>query len=193
VIEVPKFPVSLALHGVLYLAKHYELMEGEMSVTHGMHLEVRPLTVGDAPNCDQIILTLPHHFGHEGGRQACAQAVRTSEGWVAVLDGRVVGFLTLQPHNATTVEITWMAVHAELRGHGIGQRLIERLRQEMQARGYRLLLVATLAPSHDEGPVEDGYAATRAFYQTVGFLAVCEVPLYSGVGSDPAILLVMPL
>jgi hypothetical protein len=29
-----------------------------------------------------------------------------------------------------------------------------------------------------EGPVEEGYAATRAFYQAVGFLAVCEVPLF---------------
>lgn len=141
-------------------------MEREMAITRNMHLEVRPLTVGDASTCDQILLTLPRHFGHEGGRQACAQAVRTSEGWVAVFAGRVVGFLTVQSHGATTVEITWMAVQADLRGQGIGRRLIERLRQEMQA---------------------------RAFYQRVGFLAVCEVPLYWGVGSDPALLLVMPL
>jgi GNAT superfamily N-acetyltransferase len=165
-----------------------------MSVTHVTHLEVRPLAVGDAPTCDQIILTLPRHFGYESGRQACAQAVRTSEGWVAVSDGRVVGFLTIQPHNATTVEITWMAVHADWRGQGIGKQLIEHLRQEMQTCGYRLLLVATQAPSYDDGgPVEDGYAATRAFYHKGGFLDVCEVPLYWGVGSDPALLLVMPL
>jgi hypothetical protein len=37
--------------------------------------------------CDQIILSLPHHFGHEGGRQVCAQAVR---------GGRVIGFVTTQ-------------------------------------------------------------------------------------------------
>jgi GNAT superfamily N-acetyltransferase len=167
-----------------------------MSVTHSTHLEVRPLAIGDAPTCDQIILSLPRHFGYETGRAACAQAVRTSEGWVATLDGRVVGFLTVQPQNATTVEITWMAVHAERRGQGIGRRLIERLRQETQAQGYRLLLVSTLAPSYEgdtEGPVEEGYAATRAFYHTVGFLDICEVPLYWGVGSDPALLLIMPL
>src|SRR5579883_2172685 len=117
-----------------------------MSITRVTHLEIRPLTIEDAPACDQIILTLPRYFGYESGRQACAQAVRTSEGWVAVSDGRVVGFLTIQPHNATTVEITWMAVHADWRGKGIGRQLIERLRQEIQARRYRLLLVATLAP-----------------------------------------------
>lgn len=167
-----------------------------MSLTHNTPLQVRPLTVEDAPICDQIILTLPRHFGYESGRQACAQAVRTSEGWGAASDGRVVGFLTVQPHGTTTVEITWMAVQADLRGQGIGRRLIERLREVSQAQGYRLLLVSTLAASYEgdtDGPAEEGYAATRAFYQAVGFLALCEVPLYWGMGSDPALLLVMPL
>src|SRR5262245_23414459 len=118
-----------------------------MSFTQARHLEVRALTSSDAETCDQIILSLPHHFGHEGGRKACAQAVRSSEGWVAVLDGRVVGFLTIEPHFATTVEITWMAVQVELHGQGIGRTLIDHLRQAMQARACRLLLVATLAPS----------------------------------------------
>jgi GNAT superfamily N-acetyltransferase len=164
-----------------------------MPITFNSHLEVRPLTVADASTCDEIVLSLPHHFGHEGGRKACAQAVRTSEGWAAILDGRVVGFLTVQPHNATTIEITWMAVHAGQRGQGIGRHLIERLKHEMQARGYRFLLVATLAPSYNESHVEDGYASTRAFYQTAGFLPLCEVPLYWGTGNNPALLLVMPL
>ncbi len=157
------------------------------------YLEIRSLTIQDAETCDHIILTLPHHFGHEGGRQACAQAVRTSEGWVAVLDGRVVGFLTVQSHFATTLEITWMAVHAQYRGQGIGRQLIQRLRQNVQAQGCQLLLVATLAPSFDEGPIKDGYAGTRAFYQAMGFLPLQEIPLYWGVGSQPALLLVMPL
>ena len=62
----------------------------------------------------------------------------------------------------------------------------------MLTRTCRLLLVATLAPSYDEGATKDGYAATRAFYQAVGFLALQEVPLYWGVGSQSALLLVMP-
>ena len=196
VIEALKFPVPRVQPGMVYWEKHSDLMEAEMSLTHSTPLAVRPLTVEDAHTCDQIILTLPRHFGYESGRQACAQAVRTSAGWVAVSDGRIVGFLTVHPHGTTTVEITWMAVQADLRGQGIGRRLIERLRQETQAQGYRLLLVSTLAPSYEgdtEGPAEEGYAATRAFYQALGFLAVCEVPLYWGVGGDPALLLVMPL
>lgn len=164
-----------------------------MSFAQDAQLEVHPLTIEDAPICDQIILSLPRHFGNEAGRALCAHAVRTSEGWVATLNGHVVGFLTVRDHFTTTAEITWMAVHAQYRGQGIGRQLIQHLKQEMQEREYKLLLVATLAPSYDEGPVEDDYASTRAFYQTVGFLPVCEVSLYWGVGSDPALLLVMPL
>jgi GNAT superfamily N-acetyltransferase len=179
----------------MFHVKHFCIMliGGEMSFAQDTGLEVRPLTVEDAPVCDQIILSLPHHFGYESGRIACAEAVCTSEGWVATLGSRVIGFLTVQDHFDTTAEITWMAVHAQYRRQGIGQRLIQRLRQEKKAWGYRLLLVSTLAPSYDEGPTEDGYAGTRAFYQAAGFLALREVPLYWGEGSDPALLLVMPL
>src|SRR5215469_14135745 len=113
---------------MVYWEKHSDLMEAEMSLTDDTPLEMRPLLVEDAPACDQILLTLPRHFGYESGRQACAQAVRTSEGWVAVSDGHVVGFLTAQPHGITTVEITWMAVLADMRDQGIGRQLIERLR-----------------------------------------------------------------
>lgn len=164
-----------------------------MPFTHDARIEIRQLKVSDAPDCDQIILSLPRHFGHESGRQACAQVVRSSPGWVAVLEGHVVGFLTIQDHFATTTEITWMAVQAQHRGQGIGRQLIERLRQETRAQGYRFLLVSTLSPSYDGDPGEDGYAATRAFYRSVGFVALCEDPLYWGVGSDPALLLAMPL
>lgn len=163
--------------------------EKRMPLSQGLSLEVRPLTASDAESCDQIILSLPHYFGHEVGRLACAQAVRTSDGWVAVLGEHVVGFLTVEPHFATTLEITWMAVHADYRGQGIGRQLMSRLQQEAQIRGYRLLLVATLSPSVDD----EGYAARRAFYQAVGLLPLQEVPLYWGVGSQPALLLVMPL
>ena len=47
---------------------------------------VRLLTVADAEACDQIILSLPHHFGHEGGRRQCAHDVRNSPGLVAIVE-----------------------------------------------------------------------------------------------------------
>jgi ribosomal protein S18 acetylase RimI-like enzyme len=154
-------------------------------------IAVRPLAAGDAATCDQIILTLPHHFGHEGGRRQCAHDVRTSPGLVAVLDQTVVGFLTVRHHFATSAEITWMAVHAAHRRRGIGRALIRQLCADLSADGYRLLLVFTLASSEEEDAFPDGYAGTRAFYQAQGFIPAREFPDYWP--DSTALLLVRPL
>jgi ribosomal protein S18 acetylase RimI-like enzyme len=94
---------------------------------------VRQLVPEDAESCDRIILSLPHHFGHEGGRRQCARDVRSGPGLVAVVAGRVVGFLTIQRHFATSAEITWMAVNAAHRRRGVGQVLIPRLCADLAA------------------------------------------------------------
>jgi ribosomal protein S18 acetylase RimI-like enzyme len=154
-------------------------------------ISIRPLLPGDAESCDRIILSLPHHFGHEGGRRQCAHDVRTNPGLVAVVAGSVVGFLTVQRHFATSVEITWMAVDAVHRRQGIGQALIRRLCADLAADGCRLLLVFTLASSPEEDAFPDGYAGTRAFYQAQGFLAARELSGY-WPGST-ALLMVRPL
>ena len=154
-------------------------------------VEVRPLTAADAEICDQVILSLPYHFGDAAGRRECARAMRTSDGLVAVLGGRVVGFLTVQRHLESSAEITWMAVHAAHRGRGVGRALIERLCQDLRAEGRRLLLVMTLAASRDEGDVADGYHRTRAFYRALRFIPAREFPTFWP--NSPALLLVLPL
>jgi ribosomal protein S18 acetylase RimI-like enzyme len=95
-----------------------------------------------------------------------------------MLDHAVVGFLTLQRQFDQAAEITWMAVHARHRHHGVGRALIERLCQDLAAEGRRLLLVLTVSPS-DPGEEEeppDGYQATRAFYQAMGFILARDLP-----------------
>jgi hypothetical protein len=54
---------------------------------------IRPLEVADATACDEIIRSLPYHFGDPDGRRECAEAVRASAGLVAVRDGQVARFL----------------------------------------------------------------------------------------------------
>jgi ribosomal protein S18 acetylase RimI-like enzyme len=152
---------------------------------------IRPLAAGDADRCDQIVASLPYHFGQEEGRRDCADAVRRQPGLVAVLEGTVVGFLTVRRHFDQAAEITWMAVHADHRHRGVGRALIGRLCRDLAAEGRRLLLVLTVSPS-DPGPEPpDGYQATRAFYQAAGFTLAMDLPgLWP---SDTAVLLVRPL
>ncbi len=152
---------------------------------------IRPLAPADAEACDRIVLTLPYHFGDEGGRAECARAVRTQGGLVAVQEGEVVGFLTLARHEPRSAEITWMAVRADRRRHGLGRKLIERAVDELAQDGVELLSVLTLAESEPEDRETDNYADTRAFYGALGFVALRELALESW--NDRAVILVRPV
>jgi ribosomal protein S18 acetylase RimI-like enzyme len=133
---------------------------------------LRPLSPNDAEGCDAVILSLPYHFGIEAGREACGQAVRTSDGWVAQADGRVVGFLTVRPSYEQALEITWMAVHADYRRRGLGRALIDALAGPPPA-GVRYLLVTTLSEASPE-TVKDSYEGTRRFYRQNGFQPIWD-------------------
>jgi ribosomal protein S18 acetylase RimI-like enzyme len=153
--------------------------------------EVRPLVPSDAAACDAIVDGLPYHFGNEEGRRMCAAAVRASPGLVATHAGDVVAFLTLARHHAQSAEITWLAVRADLRRHGIGRTLVDRAAEELRDEGRRLLLAFTVSSVGDEDGPEGGYAATRAFYRRAGFIEARDVPeLWDG---DRALLVVRPL
>lgn len=155
-------------------------------------LEIRDLSAADGPACDAIVAGLDYHFGLEEGRRLCAEAVRTRRGLVAVRGGEVVGFLTWEPRFDEAVEITWMAVRRDVRGRGVGTRLIDSLATERGAAGSRLLLVVTVSPNDEEpDPRDGGYEATRAFYLSAGFILARDLP--GEWAGDLAALLVRPI
>jgi len=134
---------------------------------------IRQLRADDAEACDAIVASLPYHFGDEQGREMCAQAVRTSDGYVAEQAGTVAAFLTLRSWFDRSVEITWMAVHADRRRGEVGGRLLEHAAASAGA-GVRFLVVTTLSEATPEPDVEDSYAGTRAFWAGHGFEPVWE-------------------
>ena len=152
---------------------------------------IRRLAQTDAEACDAVVLSLPYHFGHEGGRAECARAVRTQEGLVAVEEGEVIGFLTLRRHDPRSAEITWMAVRADRRRRGTGRRLIERAVDDLSREGVELLSLLTVAESEPEERDSDNYADTRAFYRAVGFVPLRELALESW--DERAVILARPV
>jgi ribosomal protein S18 acetylase RimI-like enzyme len=152
---------------------------------------IRPLAPSDAEACDAVVLSLPYHFGDEGGRAECARAVRTQEGLVAVEEREIVGFLTLARHDLRSAEITWMAVHAERRRHGIGRRLIERAVEDLARDGVQLLSLLTVSDSEPDERESDNYADTRAFYRALGFIPLRELALESW--DERAVILARPI
>jgi ribosomal protein S18 acetylase RimI-like enzyme len=135
-------------------------------------VSLRRLSPADADGCDAVIASLPYHFGDEDGRAQCARAVRTSAGWVAGSNSRVVGFLTARPWYEQALEITWMAVHADHRRQGIGRMLIQALVDEPPTKA-RYLVVTTLSAASAE-TVADGYEGTRRFYRQNGFQPIWD-------------------
>ena len=147
-------------------------------------MNIRPLAPADAERCDAIVASLPDWFGNEQGLQECSVAVRTQPGYVSLArDDGVAGFLTVVRPRPSVAEISWMAVHADARGHGHGRALVEALVADLHRDGTRFLLVKTLS---DRDP-DAGYAATRAFYLAMGFTPLLDLDIWDP--ENPALLL----
>ena len=115
-------------------------------------------------------------------RPACGGQIRE------VRPDQVIGFVTLRETSADALELHVMGVLPSWHRRGIGRALVERAASYARAEGYSLLHVKTLAPS-DPDP---GYAATRAFYASVGFRPLEVLPQVWGP-ENPCLLLVRPL
>lgn len=136
----------------------------------------------DADVCDAIIAGLPDWFGSEQGIRDCAAAVRSRDGLVAA-DDEVLGFVTWEPRPDRGAEITWMAVRADVRRHGIGRLLLGELVGRLRGGGIRRLDVKTLSARDPYPP----YAQTRAFYRASGFVEVAELDVWGP--ENPAVLM----
>lgn len=149
---------------------------------------IRPLSRDDADRCEAIIRGLPDWFGLEEGIAEARGYLESQDGFVAEEDGEVIGFLTCASELPESAEITWMAVAAGAHRRGIGRALVDALVSKTREDGRELLLVKTLAGSHPSPE----YAATRAFYRSMGFLPVAVFPDLWGP-ANPCLLMVRPL
>jgi ribosomal protein S18 acetylase RimI-like enzyme len=145
---------------------------------------VRDLEPQDAAACDAIVAGLPEWFGNEQGIRDCALAVRSQTGIVATYETGVTGFLTwTHDRERGVAEITWMAVHADLRRHGIGRSLLGALIERLREQQVHRLDVKTLSERATYAP----YAETRGFYLANGFEWVAELDIWDE--DNPAVLL----
>jgi ribosomal protein S18 acetylase RimI-like enzyme len=89
---------------------------------------------------------------------------------------------------AVAAEVYVMGVKLACCRHGIGRILIESAARLAASQGVQFLTVKTLSPAR----VDPNYAATRAFYQAVGFLPIEEFPDLWGA-ENPCLLMLRPL
>jgi GNAT superfamily N-acetyltransferase len=150
-------------------------------------IAIRKLELGDVASCESVLRSLPDWFGIEQSVQDYVESLKTLPGFVAIVDGDVVGFIATKQHTPDAAELYVMAVRRELHRTGIGRRLVEAA--ETQLRGQsKLFQVKTLGPSHPD----EGYSRTRGFYLSLGFIPLEETDAFWGP-ENPCLLLVKPL
>jgi coenzyme F420-0:L-glutamate ligase/coenzyme F420-1:gamma-L-glutamate ligase len=131
---------------------------------------------------EAVLRALPEWFGIESATAAYI-AEAASLPTFAVLPDRA--FACLKRHTAQAAELYVLGVRPDQHRQGIGRALVAAAEAWCRAHGIRFLQVKTLGPSHPD----EGYAATRRFYEAVGFVALEELRTLWDE-QNPALLLV---
>lgn len=136
---------------------------------------------------ERILRDLPDWFGIEASLLEYVEAAQHLPTYAAVdEDGRAVGVCLVEHHGPAAAEIELLAVLRAHHRQGLGRRLIAAVADDLRAAGVRFLQVKTLG----RGESSEEYAATRRFYEAVGFVDLEEFPA-GGLWQDNACLVMI--
>lgn len=139
-----------------------------------MDIKIRPATLDDAEGVLEVLNSVVQERKYssfdriltvEEERQFIASLGERSGLFVAELEGRIVGFQTIEPFAAYTpamdhVGIMGTFVHADFRDQGIGRQLAEASFKFAQEKGYEKAVIYVRASNK----------AAQEFYQKLGFV-----------------------
>jgi GNAT superfamily N-acetyltransferase len=160
-------------------------MNGPIGAADAVAVTVRGPLTGQGAVAERILRALPGWFGIEESVLAYVRAADEHPTFVAECGGEAAGFVTVKRTSDHAAELHALGVLPGRHRRGVGRALVERAAAHAAAEGCGLLHVKTLAPSHPD----PGYAATRAFYETMGFLPLEELPHLWGP-DDPCLIMV---
>ncbi len=115
--------------------------------------------------CMPILRLLPDWFGQESGLSAYEREIGHLPTFLAVMDEKPVGFLSVKQHFPCSLEIFVMGVNPLFHHCGIGRSLVQAAEAYARQQGIEYMQVKTLGPSRQD----EGYAKTRGFYEAMGF------------------------
>ncbi len=149
-------------------------------------LTLRKYAAADASACRALMAGLGAWFTPAASDNYLADLPRLPT-WVATLAGEpdVAGFVSLTRPQPKAFELHVLAVARDKQGRGLGRALTELAEHWSAGQSGRFMQVKTLGPSH----ADPAYAATRAFYQHLGYEPLLESETLWGKG-NPALLLV---
>ena len=86
--------------------------------------------------------------------------------WVAELDGRIVGGISMQAEEGMG-RLRWLVLDAGLRGRGVGRRLVEASLEYARERGWPGVFLTTIT----------GLDAAHSIYRKAGFELTATTPV----------------
>ena len=122
-------------------------------------------------NCKiKVILSLPGWFGLEEANNEYIEKSANTNFYAAYMFNKVVGFFSIISHFPQTSEIYVCGILSEYHRLGLGSKLLKVIEKDLKKKGVNFLTVKTLSASHPD----KGYAKTRKFYESVGFVPLEE-------------------
>jgi ribosomal protein S18 acetylase RimI-like enzyme len=137
--------------------------------------------------CLDVIRSLPEWFGYQGAVEAVATALASQRGFVALEGSVVAGFVAINPVFDESMEITYLAVHADHRRSGLGRLLVHAVAEFARERDISSVCLLTLGPSSGSTHQTE----TIGFYRAIGFWRTKELYLRTW-GGAPTLLMVAP-
>ena len=126
-------------------------------------------------------------FGIEQAILNYAKDLESCDGFTAVDDGRVVGFVGLKRLGSHAIELNVIGVLPQHHRKGIGSALLRAVEAEARDSGVSFLHTKTLSPSKPN----EAYEKSREFWRAAGFLPLDEHLLWGP--SNPCLVLLKAL
>ena len=122
-----------------------------------------------------IAESLPDFFT-ASGVDTLKEDLKSHEIYGALVDNKLVGFITLRLADTASLEISWLAVLPDWQNKGVGTELVKEALNIKAKEGFKICYVKTLAET-----VSDlGYEKTRKFYKKLGFYTLEIIDPYPG-------------
>ena len=135
-----------------------------------------------------ILHSLPAWFGIPSATANYIEQSAEMPFIAAFEDNNAIAFIAVKETSPSAVEIYVMGVLPQYHRKGAGKALIDSCTAYCKDKGYALLHVKTLAPSHPD----EHYEMTRRFYTAMGFLPL-ETMKELWDEDNPCLLMVKPL
>ncbi|MBV8088368.1 MAG: GNAT family N-acetyltransferase [Alphaproteobacteria bacterium] len=176
-----------------FLGRLYEAVESTHNppAADAPAVALQPVRVFDERGaiCREVLESLPEWFGIPASVDAYVTAADGLPMFACFEPGGdVVGFVSVKTHTPSAAEVYVLGVKRAWHRRGIGRALIEAAAQFAHGWGARFLTVKTLSPSKPDA----NYAATRRFYEAMGFLPIEEFPTLWNA-DNPCLLMLRPL